>query len=128
MKKNEGINLSGGNINAENLAVGKNAKIEQNRKKSLDNDSESVPDKEAVIKSITQLISSDKLEEAISNLTDYFEEQGEKTLLFEVVGLSARLNYFQTEKHKGSTREEDLSLELNRIRMALLNILKQMEN
>ncbi len=73
---------------------------------------------------IMKLVSKDKLKEAIKEIQKLLKES--PTMLKEVVLQSARYNEVTASIHRGTINYTDASVEKNKIRFALMNILQDM--
>ena len=74
---------------------------------------------------IMQLIAKDKLKEAINELKKLLDES--PRLKKDVIIQSARYNEMMKSIHNGTINTEDASVEKNKIRFALMNMLQEME-
>lgn len=72
---------------------------------------------------IMQLISQDKLKEAIEEIKKLLEQS--PRMLNDVVMQSARYNEVMASIHRGTINYEDASIEKNKIRFALMNLLQE---
>jgi 4a-hydroxytetrahydrobiopterin dehydratase len=74
---------------------------------------------------IMQLIAKDEIEQAFERLTEYSALNREKIIAEELILLTSRFNSIQRDKRRAIMTWEDAERETNKIRVSLLELLKE---
>lgn len=120
--KNKGIVISGGEVNATNLAVGDNAKIE------LAHESPSVkkavsPETFAFVANIKQLIAQGEVREAIQELLLHFKSSENKAALNAVIMHSSSFTQLEMQENLNVISHEQARIDRAKVTNAVLQLI-----
>jgi len=130
MKKNKGIIVTGGKLKAENITIGKKAKIEQiieskEGKKAKVKESSSMED--LLIDDMKKLISNGELNKVIEQLLVHFQENKNKEGLNAIIMHSASLTQLEMRENLGVITHEQEKTDRARITNSILQLIDKLE-
>jgi len=123
-KINKGILISGGEINSQNIAIGKNSKIVNDKKihESNDNSFEEyeINNLKTVLKNE---VADNKIEEVIIKLIDHFKSKQNNQALNTIVLLSSSLNQVKLQNNLSLITHENTKQSIAKITFSILELI-----
>jgi len=123
--KNQGIIIKGGHVSSNNMVAGKNAKIEINKSEAFEKTNQTKKELENFSKKLENLIKEGNIQTAIEFLIKTYRSQGNEKKLNDILLISSRYNFVQTQYAKGIILDKEWINGNSVITNSILTLFKQ---
>lgn len=123
MKKNKGIIVTGGKLEANNIIVGKKSKIVQNLVKEEQKENETTTKDKAFFDSLKKRISKGELKKVVEQLLEYFKNDKEKEQLKAIIMHSASMTQLEMQENLGVITHDQAKIDRAKITNSVLQFI-----